>query len=87
MVVFDTIIFNFWRNNMNKERIKTSVHDFIFSLGCLSLLLIGMWSSGYIGGVFTWTGSKEEGRYALANMQPAGQIDKNGNFKAYKEAR
>ena len=64
---------------MDRNRIITSLHDFIFSVGCISVIAFGLYVTGYIGGIITWQGSNTE-RTALANYEYAGEIDKKGNL-------
>lgn len=66
---------------ITKDRLLNSAHDFIFAAGVIFLLLVGAWGGGYLGCVFSWTGSKQ---LNAINMAYAGDIDENGKFTKRK---
>lgn len=66
---------------ITKDRLLNSAHDFIFAAGVCSLLLVAAWFGGYVGCVFSWTGSK---KINAVNMAYTGDIDENGNYKKRK---
>jgi hypothetical protein len=66
---------------ITKDRLLNSLHDFIFAAGVGSLLLVGAWAGGYVGCVFSWTGSKQ---INAINMAYTGDIDENGKYTKRK---
>lgn len=66
---------------ITKDRLLNSAHDFIFAAGVCFLLLIGAWASGYVGCVFSWTGSKQ---INAVNMAYTGDIDEKGKYTQRK---
>jgi hypothetical protein len=59
------------------ERIKNSSHDIVFLSGCLSIGLFFAWCFGYVGCVFSWTGSE---KINAVNFAYTGDIDAKGKF-------
>jgi hypothetical protein len=65
---------------MDLERIKTSLHDFVFACGCLMLIGVGFYFTGQLGCMFSWNGGNTQG----VNMEMAGIIDSKGKFHSGK---
>lgn len=54
-----------------KTRVVTSVHDFTLFFGTVSLLMVGLYLTGYIEGLVKWHTSDN---MAALNMEYAGTI-------------
>lgn len=62
---------------MNKERLKNSLHDFVFCMGILACVGLILFITGQVGCIFSWTGSQIIG---TANYAYDGAIDAKGNY-------
>lgn len=67
---------------MNKERLKNSIHDFIFCMGVIACAGLALFIFGQVGCIFSWTSSQNIG---TANYAYDGAIDAKGNYTKGKK--
>ena len=62
---------------MDIERVKTSIHDFIFCCGVILIGIVSLYATGFVGCMFSWNGSTQIG---AVNMEMSGIIDQKGKY-------